>query len=140
MASNTLNSPEVIKDIIANSKVIAVVGLSDRPERPSFDVALYLKGHGYRIIPVNPKKDEILKEKSYPDLQSVPESIDVVDVFRRSEFVEPIVDEAIAIGAKVVWLQEGVINENAAKKALDAGLQVVMDRCMKKEHQRLNSA
>jgi hypothetical protein len=132
-------SPEIIKDIIENSKVIAVVGLSDKPERPSNDVASYLKNHGYRIIPVNPTKDEILGEKSYPDLKSIPEKIDIVDVFRRSETVPPIVDEAIEIGAKAVWLQQGVINPEAAQKAHDAGLKVVMDRCMLQEHRRLNN-
>jgi len=139
MANNNHNAPEVIEDILNNSKVIAVVGLSDKPDRPSHDVAAYLKFHGYRIIPVNPTKTEILGEKCYPDLKSIPEKFDVVDVFRRSDAVGPIIDEAIEVGAPAVWLQEGVINEDVAQKALDAGLEVVMDRCMKKEHRRLKS-
>ncbi len=125
-----------IPDILKQSKTIAVVGLSANPERPSYDVASYLKSKGYRIIPVNPTITEALGEKSYPDLKSVPEKIDVVDVFRRSEDVPPVVDYAIKGGAKVVWMQEGIVNEQAAKKAQQAGLDVVMDRCMKVEHQK----
>ena len=125
-----------IPDILKQSKTIAVVGLSANPERPSYDVASYLKSKGYRIIPVNPTITEALGEKSYPDLKSVPEKIDVVDVFRRSEDVPPVVDDAIKVGAKVVWMQEGIVNEQAAKKAQQAGLDVVMDRCMKVEHQK----
>lgn len=132
-------SQDVIKDIVDNYKVIAVVGLSDKPDRASNGVAVYLKKAGYKIIPVNPTKTEIMGEKCYPDLKSIPESIDVVDVFRRSDAVGPVVDEAIEIGAKSIWFQEGVINEEAARKALDAGLKVVMDRCFLKEHVRLTS-
>jgi predicted CoA-binding protein len=138
MATNNFADPDVVRDIIQSSKVIAVVGLSDKPDRPSYGVAAYLQNQGYKIIPVNPTKDEILGEKSYPDLKSIPGDVDVVDVFRKSEAVGPIVDEAIAIKAKTVWLQEGVINEAAASKAAAAGLQVVMDRCMLKEHHRLS--
>jgi predicted CoA-binding protein len=139
MGIDRFTSPEIIKKIVESSKVIAVVGLSDKPDRPSFGVASYLKKQGYKIIPVNPTKSEILGEISYPDLKSIPEPIDIVDIFRKSDAVGPIVDEAIEIKAKAVWLQEGVINESAAAKAFDAGLSVVMDRCLLKEHHRLNS-
>jgi predicted CoA-binding protein len=127
-------NPEIIEKIIKDFKTIAVVGLSDKPDRPSYGVAAYLQSKGYRIIPVNPHITEVLGEKSYPDLKSIPDDIDVVDIFRRSEDVPPIVDEAIEIGAKAVWMQEGVIDENAALKASENGLQVVMNRCMLKEH------
>ena len=127
------------KEILNTSQAIAVVGLSEKPERPSYNVASYLKEHGYKIIPVNPKALEILGEVCYPDLSSVPEPIDVVDIFRRPEDVPAIVEEAIKVGAKAVWMQEGVINEEAAERASKAGLQVVMDRCMKKEHLKLQS-
>ena len=116
---------------------VAVVGLSPDPNRPSHKVATYLVQHGYEIIPVNPDAHEILGRQSYPDLQSLPQLVDIVDIFRRSEEVLPIVDEAIKIGAKAVWMQEGVINEKAAARARDAGLLVVMDKCMFKEHRRL---
>ena len=125
------------KEILNSSRVVAVVGLSAKPDRPSFMVASYLKENGYKIIPVNPGVREVLGEPSYPDLSSIPEPVDVVDIFRRSEEVPAIVDEAIKIGAKAVWMQEGVINEEAAARARKAGLLVVMDRCMLKEHQRL---
>jgi len=134
MASENFADGNIISGIIENSKVIAVVGLSDKPDRPSFSVASYLKNKGYKIIPVNPTRAEILGEKSYPDLVSIPEPVDVVDVFRRSEAIGPIVDEAIKIKAKAIWLQLGVINNEAAYKAADAGLEVVMDRCLLVEH------
>ena len=121
---------------ILKHKTIAVVGLSDKPERASYDVASYLLSQGYRIIPVNPNIKEWKGIKAYPSLSAIPKDIriDVVDIFRRSEFVPPIVDEAITIGAKAIWMQLGVINEEAAEKARSAGLEVVMDRCMKVEH------
>jgi predicted CoA-binding protein len=125
-----------IKNILEESKTVAVVGLSPREERDSHRVAKYLQSQGYRIIPVNPNADEILGERSYPDLASIPEPIDVVDVFRRSEAVPEIVEEAIKVGAKTVWMQIGVIHEEAAARAREAGLQVVMDRCMMVEHRR----
>ena len=125
------------EEILNSCRTIAVLGLSPNPERPSHRVAGYLKEHGYRIIPVNPLVKEILGEPSYPDLASVPELVDVVDIFRRSEEVMDIVEEAIKIGAKAVWMQEGVINEQASARAREAGLLVVMDKCMHKEHQRL---
>ena len=119
---------------ILDYKTIAVVGISDDPTRPSNFVARFLKEHGYKIIPVNPKLTEWEGEKCYPDLLSIPVKVDIVDIFRRSEAIPPIVDEAIAIKAKVVWMQEGIINEEAAAKAQKAGIEVVMDKCMKKEY------
>jgi len=130
---------KIEEEILNSSRVVAVVGLSAKPDRPSHRVSDYLKAQGYRIIPVNPAESEILGELCYPDLASVPESVDVVDIFRRSEEVLPIVKEAIKIGAKAVWIQEGVINEEAAARAREAGLMVVMDKCMLKEHQKLRS-
>jgi predicted CoA-binding protein len=124
--------------ILNEYRIIAMVGLSPDPSRPSHRVAKYLINHGYKVIPVNPDAQEILGTRSYSDMSSIPEPIEIVDIFRRSEEVMPIVDEAIKIGAKVVWMQEGVINEEAALRARDAGLLVVMDRCMLKEHMRLN--
>ncbi|HEY82948.1 MAG TPA: CoA-binding protein [Dehalococcoidia bacterium] len=123
--------------ILSEYRNVAVVGLSPKPERPSYHVASYLAEQGYNIIPVNPKAPEILGKTSYPDLSSIPEAVEVVDIFRRPEEVMPIVEEAIKIGAKAVWMQEGIINEAAAAKAREAGLMVVMDKCMLKEHQRL---
>lgn len=125
-----------IRDLLAESKVIAVVGLSSKPHRPSYGVARYLQSVGYKVVPVNPKETDVLGEKSYARLEDVPIHVDIVDVFRRSEFVPPVVESAIAIGAKAVWLQEGVIHEEAAERARQAGLQVVMDRCTLKEHAR----
>ncbi|MDD5474016.1 MAG: CoA-binding protein [Candidatus Methanoperedens sp.] len=122
---------------ILNYKTIAVVGISDDPERPSHFVASFLATHGYNVIPVNPKLIEWEGKKCYPDLLSIPVKVDVVDIFRRSEAVPPIVDEAIAIKARVVWMQEGIVNEEAAAKAREAGIEVVMDKCMKKEYDRL---
>ena len=124
------------EEILKSARVIAVVGLSPEPDRPSYRVASYLKEHGYTIIPVNPQEEEILGERSYPDLSSIPEPVDAVDIFRRSEEVLDIVEQAIRIGAKAVWMQEGVINEAAATRAKEAGLLVVMDKCMLKEHQK----
>ena len=124
------------EEILKSARVIAVVGLSPEPDRPSYRVASYLKEHGYTIIPVNPQEEEILGERSYPALSSIPEPVDVVDIFRRSEEVLDIVEQAIRIGAKAVWMQEGVINEAAATRAKEAGLLVVMDKCMLKEHQK----
>ncbi len=128
-----------IPSILRGSKTIAVVGLSDKPERPSYDVASYLMGKGYRIIPVNPMISAWKGLKAYGSLSDIPkeERVDVVDIFRRSEDVPPVVDEAIRIGAKAVWMQLGIVNEGAAAKAREAGLSVVMDRCMKIEHMRL---
>ena len=120
--------------ILDRARTIAVVGLSPDPRRPSHGVARYLQRAGYRIIPVNPNADAVLGEKSYGSLRELPEPVDVVDVFRRSEFVGPIVDDAIAIKAGAVWLQDGVIDEAAAERARAAGLDVVMDDCMMRRH------
>jgi predicted CoA-binding protein len=125
-----------IRSILEESKTVAVVGLSPREERDSHRVAKYLQSQGYRIIPVNPNADEILGERSYPNLASIPMPIDVVDVFRRSEAVPEIVEEAIKVRARTVWMQQGVIHEEAAARAREAGLQVIMDRCMMVEHRR----
>lgn len=124
-------------EILKNMHRIAVVGLSNRRVRPSYGVSEYMQRAGYRIIPVNPQIAEVLGEKAYATLDEIPEAVDIVDIFRRSEFVPEIVDAAIRIGAKVVWMQEGVVNEEAASKARAAGLAVVMDRCILKEHMRL---
>ena len=120
--------------ILKEYRTVAIVGASSNPERPSFRVVRYLSGHGYNVIPVNPNEREILGMTCYPNLSSIPEKVEVVDIFRKSEAVMPIVDEAIKIGAKVVWMQEGVVNEEAAAKARNAGLLVVMDKCMRKQH------
>jgi len=130
---------EEIKQTIASSKTVAVVGISPKEDRPSYVVAAYLKAKGFRIIPVRPDGDRILGEKVYRSLQEIPGNIgiDIVDIFRKSEDVPPIVEEAIQRGAKVIWMQEGVIHPEAGNKAAQAGLKVVMDRCIKKDHQRL---
>lgn len=128
---------EEIKEILKSAKNIAVVRLSGKPRRDSHRVAAYLKTRGYKIFPVNPTIKESLGEKAYPRLEDIPEPIDVVEIFRAPEYVLPIVESAIAMGAKVVWMQLGVVNEEAAKKARDAELTVMMDRCMMQEHKRL---
>jgi uncharacterized protein len=126
-----------ISELLHTSRTIAVVGLSGKRYRPSYGVAEYLKRVGYRIIPVNPQETEVLGERAYPDLDSIPEPVDIVDIFRRSEFVPEIVEAAIRIGAKVIWMQEDVSHEAAAARAEEAGLAVVMDRCILKDHRRL---
>jgi predicted CoA-binding protein len=126
-----------LRRILKQSKAIAVVGLSADWWRPSYFAAKYMQEHGYRVIPVNPRYPEILGEKCYASLRDIPERVDIVDCFRKSEDIAPIVDDAIAIGAKVLWMQIGVINHAAAEKARAAGLEVVMDRCVKIEHARL---
>jgi hypothetical protein len=126
-----------IPEILKSAHTIAVVGLSSNPMRPSNGVAEYLKRAGYRIIPVNPNESQVLGEKSYARLEDIPEKIDLVDVFRRSEHVPEIVESAIRIGARALWMQEGVIDDAAAEKARQAGLAVVMDRCTLKEHRKL---
>ena len=133
-----MTEPEkkVMDEILASSRVIAVVGLSNHDWRPSYRVSAYMQAAGYRIIPVNPNETEVLGAKAYARLEDVPEKIDVVDVFRRSEFVPRVVESAIEIGAKAIWMQEGVIHEAAARRAREAGLRVVMDRCILKEHRR----
>lgn len=126
-----------IAEILHSARTIAVVGLSSKRYRPSYGVAEYLKRAGYRIVPVNPLETEVLGEPAYPDLDSVPGPVDIVDIFRRSEFVPAVVEAAIRKGAKVVWMQEGVIHDGAARRAEAAGLIVVMDRCILKDHRRL---
>jgi predicted CoA-binding protein len=126
-----------VLELLRTSRTIAVVGLSSKRWRPSYGVSEYMQRAGYRIIPVNPGETEVLGEKSYAGLEEVPEKVDIVDVFRRSEFVPGIVEQAIRIGARAVWLQEGVVHEEAAAKAQAAGLMVVMDRCILKEHLKL---
>lgn len=130
MASNS----DPISELLNRSKTIAVVGLSDNPLRPSHGVSAYMQSQGYRIIPVNPKIESALGEKAYASLLDVPEKIDIVDIFRRPEFVEEVVDQAIQLKVPAVWMQEEVIHENAAEKARQAGIFVVMDRCILKEH------
>jgi predicted CoA-binding protein len=126
-----------IRDILESSHTIAVVGLSDNPERTSNRVARYMQEHGYRIIPVNPTIKEALGEKAYASLRDIPEKVDIVNVFRRSSDVPPVANDSIDIKAKALWMQEGIVNELAAQKARSAGLQVVMDRCIMIEHGRL---
>lgn len=127
------NIPEILK----SAHTIAVVGISSNPMRASNGVSEYLKRAGYRIIPVNPNETEVLGQKCYARLEDVPEKIDLVDIFRRSEYVPDIVESAIRVGAHAVWMQEGVIHEDAAERARQAGLDVVMDRCTLKEHRKL---
>src|SRR5689334_13457416 len=126
-----------LRRILRDAKTVAIVGLSANWWRPSFFAAKYLKEHGYRMVPVNPQYAEVLGEKCYPSLREIPFKVDVVDCFRKSEEIPALAEEAIAIGAKVLWMQLGVINHEAAERARAAGLEVVMDRCMKIEHGRL---
>jgi uncharacterized protein len=126
-----------ITETLNSCHVIAVVGLSSRRSRPSYGVSEYMQSAGYRIIPVNPNETEILGETAYANLRSIPFSVDMVNIFRRPEAVMEIVEDAIAIGAKVIWMQEGVVNEAAAAKARTAGLEVIMDRCLLKEHRKM---
>nr|MBN2277906.1 CoA-binding protein [candidate division Zixibacteria bacterium] len=130
-------SAEKIRELLEKARTVAVVGLSSRLGRPSLGVAQYLQTRGYRIIPVNPREETILGEKSYPDLKSIPDKIDIVDVFRRSREAYDIVEQAIEIGVGAVWLQESVVSPEAFKKGDEAGLIMVMDRCMYKEHRHL---
>ncbi|MEW6137109.1 MAG: CoA-binding protein [Thermodesulfobacteriota bacterium] len=136
MASST-TIDDTLRRVLSTLKTVAVVGLSTDPSRDSYRVAEYLKKNGYKIIPVNPRAEEILGEKSYPNLKSVDEPIGVVDVFRRPEHVPAIAEEAVAVGAKVLWLQLGIESEEAAKTAHDGGLIVVQDACIMQEHKRL---
>jgi len=126
-----------ITDILRSAHTIAVVGLSGKRFRPSFGVAEYLQRAGYRIIPVNPRETEVLGERAYPDLDSAPGPIDIVDIFRQSEHVPAIVEAAVRKGAQAIWMQEGVVHEDAARRAEAAGLAVAMDRCILKEHRRM---
>ena len=127
-------TPQEIRDILKTAKVVAVVGLSDKPDRDSYRVAAYLQKAGYRIIPINPAVKEVLGEKAYASLRDVPEKVDLVDIFRKPDAVPEIVEDAISVGAKAVWMQEGIAHNAAAERARAAGLKVVMDRCTLKEH------
>jgi len=132
--TNRWQSPATAGQVLRIFRRIAVVGISPRPERDSHEVARYLQAHGYTILPVNPTVDEVLGERCWPDLETAPGPIEVVDVFRRSDLAGPVVDAAIAVGARAVWMQDGVIDEAAAERAERAGLLVVMDRCMLRDH------
>jgi predicted CoA-binding protein len=134
----SLNHPETIKKILSETKTIAVVGLSSDSSRASNSVSRYIQSQGYRIIPVNPNESEVLGEKAYPTLQDVPEKIDLVNIFRRAEEAGQFVDQTIALGIKAVWMQDGVIDRTAAQRAIDAGLDVVMDDCILRQHIRQN--
>jgi predicted CoA-binding protein len=136
MTEQATTSSDPIYEILKSSHTIAVVGLSSRKFRPSYGVSQYMQAAGYRIIPVNPENTEVLGEKSYARLEEIPEKVDIVDIFRRPEFVPEIVESAIRIGAKSIWMQEGVIHNEAAEKARREGLFVVMDLCILKEHAR----
>lgn len=127
----------IIEGLLRSARTIAVVGLSNKRWRPSYGVSEYMQRAGYRIIPVNPALSEVLGEKCYPDVEAVPDRIDIVNVFRRSEFVPGIVEAAIRAGAGAVWMQEGVVHEAAAARAREAGLTVIMDKCLLKEHRKL---
>jgi uncharacterized protein len=129
-----MSPADPIYDLLSRVKTIAVVGLSDNPMRPSYGVSAYMQAQGYKIIPVNPQIAEALGERSYPSLFDVPEKIDLVDVFRRPEFVDEVVEQVIQLKVPAIWLQEEVINEGAAQRAREAGVFVVMDRCILKEH------
>ncbi|MBS1186079.1 MAG: CoA-binding protein [Burkholderiaceae bacterium] len=133
----TIETDEGLKEIFETCRTVAVVGCSPKPERAGHYVARYWQERGYRVIPVNPGHQELVGERCYPSLRDIPEKIDIVDCFRRAEEIMPIVEDAIAIGAKVIWMQLGVINEEAAERAEAAGLKVVMDRCPKIEYPRL---
>lgn len=128
---------ETLRQALLSARTIAVVGLSDRSSRPSHGVARYLQSQGYRIIPVNPNVREVLGEQAYPDLTSVQDPVDMVNIFRRSDKVGPIVDEAITKGVQIIWMQVGVVDEEAARRAEEAGITVVMDRCAMVDHRRL---
>lgn len=132
-----MNDIDIITKIL-KMKTIAVVGFSPKKERPSHYVSMYMKDNGYDVIPVNPGHKEIAGMTCYPNLESIPEQVDVVDIFRRSEFVLPIVDSAISMGAKAIWMQDHVFHEDAAQKAKDAGLLVIMDNCMLRQHRLMN--
>lgn len=131
-----MNEPGLIEEILENVKTVAVVGFSPKPGRPSSNIAAYLKKHGYRVIPVNPEIEMGLGEKAYPTLAAIPEKVDLANVYRRDEDIPAVVDDAIAAGVKYLWIQEGIVHKEAAEKAERAGIRVVMDRCIYKEHAR----
>jgi len=132
-----MNNDQEMREILLSANTVASVGLSSNDEKESYWIVFFLKEQGYRMIPVNPKATEIFGEKAYASLSEIPDEIDVVQIFRKPEDVPPVVEEAIKIGAKVVWMQEGIVNEEAAKMARDAGLKVVMNACMRATHKRL---
>lgn len=127
-------SRDEVRTLLAAARTVAIVGLSDKPDRPSYGVARYLQQNGYRIIPINPHVREVLGEQAYPDLKAAPRPIDIVNIFRRPDSVPEIVSDAIAIGAKAIWMQEGIVHNAAAEQAQAAGLMVVMNKCLMKEH------
>ena len=133
-------TPADIRQILRRARTIAVVGLSDKPDRDSYRVAAYLQSQGYRILPVNPAVTEVLGERAYPDLKALPVVPEIVDIFRKPEAVPEIVEQAIAIGATAIWMQEGIVHNAAAERARAGGLQVVMNRCMLKDHRTLLAA
>ena len=137
---NLQEDDDALRNILANAKVIAVVGHSDQPERTSYRIAQFLRNAGYTVYPVNPTVKEIDGQPSYASLKGIPEPVDIVNIFRRSEYLPAIIDDAIAVGAKTVWAQLGIKDEHSAQKARDAGLNVVMDACIKVEYMRLNVA
>jgi len=130
-------SDDTIKGILKNTSTVAVVGLSSRPDRPSYNVARYLLNRGYKIIPVNPKETEVLGQKAYPNLTAIGSRVDLVDIFRRGEETPTIVKEAIQIGAKYIWLQDGIVSQEAYDLATDAHLTIIMDKCILREHSRI---
>lgn len=129
-----MNEPKLIEEILQNVKTIAVVGISNKPDRPSYSVSAYIQGNGYQIVPVNPVLKEVLGEPGYPSLRETPFPVDMVNVFRATEFVPQIVEDTIAIGAKYLWLQEGIVHPEAIANAAAHGIKVVADRCLYKEH------
>jgi len=131
-----ISDPE-IKEILSTYKTIAVVGISDKTDRDSYKVARYLQDNGYKIIPINPRAEEVLGQKSYPNLKEVPDKIGIVNIFRKPEAVGPIVEEATKIGAKVIWMQLGIVNNEAARQAKAQGLKVVQNKCIKVEHNKV---
>lgn len=131
------STDEEIKEILSSYKIVAVVGISNKPERDSFRVASFLKERGYKIVPVNPNYDTVLGEKCYPDLSSIPFAVEIVDIFRKPDAVPPIADEAVKIGAKAVWMQIGVVNNEAAEKLVKSRIKVVMNKCMMIEYNNL---
>ncbi len=135
-----MNEPETIKEILEKTKTIAVVGISSKPDRPSYAVAAHMQRRGYRIVPVNPVLKEVLGETCYPSLRDIPFPVDLVDVFRSSEFVPAIVEDTIAIGAKYLWLQEGIVDPEAIARAEANGIKVAADVCLFKEHVRWQAA
>lgn len=133
----TLDDPKVIRDVLTRKPRVAMIGASSKPEKASHEVLAYLVDHGFEVVPVNPKEEEILGLRCYPSLEEVPGEVEVVDVFRKPEALGPIAEAAIRKGARVLWMQLGIVNEEAAQRAREAGLDVVMDHCMKQEHARL---